>query len=67
MPAETMTIPTTNQICGANHLCYDPNCKPMPCTGPGYQWCGNVGDGCNHAQTCPDCTSPKTCMSHVCQ
>jgi hypothetical protein len=56
-----------NQICGADHLCYDPNCKPMACSGPGYQWCGTVGDGCNHAQNCPDCTSPKTCMQHVCQ
>jgi hypothetical protein len=57
------------QTCSADHLCVaDSTCKPTPCSGPGYQFCGLIGDGCNHALNCPDCTSPKMCATnHVCQ
>jgi hypothetical protein len=64
----------TGQTCGGGgtaHLCGgDPNCKPISCSGPGFQFCGTIGDGCNNALSCPDCTAPKTCggggTAHVC-
>jgi hypothetical protein len=46
---------------GIAHVCFDPNCKPIACSGPGYQFCGSIGDGCGKPLSCPDCMAPKTC------
>jgi len=65
----------TGQTCGGGgtaHVCGgDPSCKPIACKGPGYQFCGIIGDGCNKALDCGACTLPQTCggggTKNVCQ
>jgi hypothetical protein len=45
-------------------------CQPIACNGPGYKFCGVIGDGCNHPLDCGACASPQTGggggTDHVC-
>jgi hypothetical protein len=48
----------TPHVCGAAS---DAGCQPVKCMGPGYRYCGVIGDGCGKSQDCGTCPGGQTC------